>query len=65
MGLGKLNNNNDENINVGFKGSKIENKNNTIKLNLENTNFKILIVDHTNLIEKQFSYNTYVTYMIC
>jgi len=65
MGLGKLNNNNDGNINVGFKGSKIENKNNTIKLNLENTKFKILIVDHTNLIEKQFSYNTYVTYMIC
>jgi hypothetical protein len=65
MGLGKLNNNNDENINVGFKGSKIEKKNNTIKLNLENTKFKILIADHTNLIEKQFSYNTYVTYMIC
>jgi hypothetical protein len=32
MGLGKHNNNNDGN-NVGFRGSKIENKNNTIKLN--------------------------------
>jgi hypothetical protein len=33
MGLGKHNNNNDGNINAGFRGSKIENKNNTIKLN--------------------------------
>jgi hypothetical protein len=59
MGLGKHNNNNDGNINASFRGSKIENKNKTIKLNLENIKFKNLIVDHTHLIEKQFSYLYY------
>jgi hypothetical protein len=49
---------NDGKRRVGFKSSKIENKNNIYHIKSRNTKFDIPITHHTNLVKTYFLYNT-------